>query len=204
MPKTDDDIKKKFLLSYQLLEKAISDSSMPSTTVYEYTDTMLDSKDQNKMHLCRNVRNFLVHEPEDFVLPSQEMINYLDAHRKKIEMTIGYAKDVMTAITPLKADDSISDAARKLSRYCCVPYVDDNGALIGLVTDTVIRKAVVNESLDCTVKEIEKYLEKAHKFIKPDMPSKSLSINQPVQIVTDNGKKDGRYKGVVFINHIGG
>ena len=173
---------------------------MTCTNVYEYTTDMLDPKEQNKMHLCRNVRNYLVHEPEDFIYPTQEMIDFLDMHTKKVEMMTGHVKDVMVSVTPLTDKDTVLDAARKLSRYKCIPYVNDDGVLVGLVTDTTIRKSIINCDIDSSVKEIEKYLEKGKKFIKASAPAKSLSTTCPIQIVTDTGKRDGKYKGIVFVD----
>ena len=70
----------KFIQQYNDFEKIISDSNaVQARTVLEFEEslTLKDAEANQKLKVCRIVRNYIQHNDVNFVEPSKEMIDFI-------------------------------------------------------------------------------------------------------------------------------
>lgn len=189
----------KFIQQYNDFEKIISASNaVQARTVLEFEEslTLKDAEANQKLKVCRIVRNYIQHNDVNFVEPSKEMIDFianLSDYVRSLEMS---ANDVLKKLTPLTLSDTITDAAKKLSRNKLMPVVDKRKICIGIVTDETIRAAVSKGTrLSSKLSSIESLIKPAA-IISKDIPVKNITENS---VVTKDGTKNGQYVGVVII-----
>jgi hypothetical protein len=185
-----------FLDAYRIFEETLRNEE-PSLTVYEYSARFDEnSNDTKKLQLCRLTRNYLSHQPDSFITPTKEMVEYIQAQTNEILKKHKTAKDIMTKMTPITSDMKISEAAAKLgSKKPCLVVCDKEKHIEGLLTRETIRKAVADKTHSKTIKTAGG-LEK---------PTNIVSINEPAEnikcfsVVTSDGTINGLYKGIVQI-----
>lgn len=188
-------IKEEFLSAYREFEDTLRNEE-PPLTVYEYS-MQLDENDNDskRLQLCRLIRNYLSHQPDDFITPSNEMITFIKSKTEEINRKHKTAKDIMTRMTPLTVDTKVSDAASKLgSKKPFLVVCDKDKQVIGLFTRETIRKAVVEKTHAKTIKTAGG-LEKPVCFAKPDDLAENVFS---LTIITSDGSSKGIYKGVVI------
>lgn len=188
-------IKEEFLSAYREFEDTLR-SEEPPLTVYEYS-MQLDENDNDskRLQLCRLIRNYLSHQPDEFIAPSAEMITFIKGKTEEINRKHKTAKDIMTRMTPLTVDTKVSDAASKLgSKKPFLVVCDKDKQVIGLFTRETIRKAVVEKTHAKTIKTAGG-LEKPICFAKPDDLAENVFS---LTIITSDGSAKGTYKGVVI------
>ena len=189
----------KFIQQYNDFEKIISDSNaVQARTVLEFEEslTLKDAEANQKLKVCRIVRNYIQHNDVNFVEPSKEMIDFianLSDYVRSLEMS---ANDVLKKLTPLTLSDTITDAAKKLSRNKLMPVVDKRKICIGIVTDETIRAAVSKGTRPSSKLSNIESLIKSATIISKDIPVKNITENS---VVTKDGTKNGQYVGVVII-----
>lgn len=187
-------IKEEFLTTYRTFEETLR-SEDPPLTVYEYSGRF-DENDNNskRLQLCRLTRNYLSHQPDDFITPSSEMIAFLQEKTEEILRKHKTAKDIMTRMTPLTPDTKVSEAAAKLgSKKPFLVVCDKDKQVIGLFTRETVRKAVVEKTHSKTIKTAGG-LEKPIAFATPDALAEDVFS---LTIITSDGSSKGTYKGVV-------
>ena len=189
----------KFIQQYNDFEKIISASNaVQARTVLEFEEslTLKDAEANQKLKVCRIVRNYIQHNDVNFVEPSKEMIDFianLSDYVRSLEMS---ANDVLKKLTPLTLSDTITDAAKKLSRNKLMPVVDKRKICIGIVTDETIRVAVSKGTRPSSKLSNIESLIKSATIISKDIPVKNITENS---VVTKDGTKNGQYVGVVII-----
>ena len=189
----------KFIQQYNDFEKIISASNaVQARTVLEFEEslTLKDAEANQKLKVCRIVRNYIQHNDVNFVEPSKEMIDFianLSDYVRSLEMS---ADDVLKKLTPLTLSDTITDAAKKLSRNKLMPVVDKRKVCIGIVTDETIRAAVSKGTRPSSKLSNIESLIKSATIISKDIPVKNITENS---VVTKDGTKNGQYVGVVII-----
>lgn len=171
---------------------------MQARTVLEFEEslTLKDAEVNQKLKVCRIVRNYIQHNDVNFVEPSKEMIDFianLSDYVRSLEMS---ADDVLKKLTPLTLSDTITDAAKKLSRNKLMPVVDKRKICIGIVTDETIRAAVSKGTRPSSKLSNIESLIKSATIISKDIPVKNITENS---VVTKDGTKNGQYVGVVII-----
>ena len=189
----------KFIQQYNNFEKIISDSdTVQARTVLEFEEslTLKDAEANQKLKVCRIVRNYIQHNDVNFVEPSKEMIDFianLSDYVRSLEMS---ANDVLKKLTPLTLSDTITAAAKKLSKNKLMPVVDKKKVCIGIVTDETIRAAVSKGTRPSSKLSNIESLIKSAAIISKDIPVKNITENS---VVTKDGTKNGQYVGVVII-----
>lgn len=189
----------KFIQQYNDFEKIISASNaVQARTVLEFEEslTLKDAEANQKLKVCRIVRNYIQHNDVNFVEPSKEMIDFianLSDYVRSLEMS---ANDVLKKLTPLTLSDTITDAAKKLSRNKLMPVVDKKKVCVGIVTDETIRAAVSKGTRPSSKLSNIESLIKSATIISKDIPVKNITENS---VVTKDGTKNGQYVGVVII-----
>ena len=180
MKKTD-----KFIESYNEFEILLrKEKEMPPLEYEEH----LPPEDMNKLKICRICRNYIQHNGKDFVIPTEAMVSFIKSLASKIESEITSVKDNMSRVKPLTPKDNITDAAKRLERLPFVPVVE-NDVCIGVITDETIRKACAKNT-----KKIKDMSLSSIKYTKRDIFLKDAPVPS---VVTDTGKQNGKYLGVL-------
>lgn len=164
-----------------------------------------DFANGKKMQLCRNLRNYASHNPDmdEFIPVPEETLNYLMKIYKYLENQTKKAKDEMSRIKPLSLKDNLIQGAKRLGRLPEMPVVDEDGKIVGIFTNDVLRKCVSDE------------ISMKSKFIKEEIKLKPLvsanCVSQQAEMqnvdnklkttkviyVTDDGTANGKFIGVI-------
>ena len=132
----------KFLTLYKELEAAIankktmSDGTEIPNTVLEFEE-YLSEESKNKLRICRQMRNFIQHNDENFLTSSQEQEEFLAQMISEVTGEKRLAKDHMKRImTPLTEKDNHLAALTMLSKRKeeWVPIVDKSGVIKNAVS----------------------------------------------------------------------
>lgn len=135
MSKSPAKITQEFMAVYKELESIVGYGNM---AFYEQT---LPNGDEQRLRICRQVRNILAHEPAGFILPSQAMIDFL-AQIVRQKRRHGSTAIMLTGNTGkryLSEGMSVREAASQFKRGIAVlPVVDRYGKYLGAVSrDTI-------------------------------------------------------------------
>lgn len=198
MSRTDD-----FIRAYKMLEKAAGNiSELTEPTVFMYESTLCRYPD--KLKLCRMVRNYIQHNEDyaDFVAVTPAMITFL-AHEtaRALEYT-QKASDVMVRTKPLKETDIISESLSRLKNADFIPVVRDDRTVMGVfsarsLADMILAGLTKTSSFADMQNQLLKGIR--IRFCPADRPVFDM-IGQKY-IVTDTGKRDGKYIGTVVLKN---
>lgn len=182
-----------FLDAYKRLEGAVKKSGL---TMYEWEKSFASAEDDSsKMRICRLTRNLIAHEYEDFIYPSQQMIDFLNEKADAEEAHYEHVKDKMVRIAAIASGEKIRDAVIKLSkRMTGIPVVDTEKNFKGMFMPEEAVRAVAGDTMN-------KSIEKAAK-LQPLQATKSDVLIDTLTpgftyVVTDTGNSDGKYKGLL-------
>lgn len=140
-----------FLTSFKALESAIRQELAPMSSVLDYENVLAEKKkntESEKLKLCRIVRNYLAHNDTDFMVPSKDMIDFIDDLTVEILSSNGTAKDKMSTLAKygsLSTSATLMDACtvlgkKKLSE---IPVINDDGTLFGILTAPELCNAII-------------------------------------------------------------
>lgn len=179
----------RFISAYKELEDVVGTAGMDGIYSFEQS---LDQTLQKKMQLCRLTRNFLQHENDAFIEPSAEMTEFVKKMTKEALARTQKAKDAMKRVTPLNCSIKVKEAAGKTVKSPSgVPVVDDEGTLLGIFDSFSVCRAV-ESGISAIKPEI---LSQDYGTCAPDIPYDKVCGQH--LIVTQDGSKHGKYKGVL-------
>lgn len=196
-----------FLLEFKKVEQLLQKIYGSGKTFRDVEQALLlegDAGTSGKMQVCRNIRNYAVHNPDidDFMPIPEEACRYMRRLYIMFESKMFKVKDAMSKIKALSLKDEMVYAAGRLSKAGMMPVVDDQGMLAGIFNDEVLRKCVVDKVTSKTKLGSDK--------IKLAAVAKDMCISQQDDmenidkmpekafIVTDTGKPKGKYVGMVI------
>lgn len=227
--KLNNKLTDEFLDKYKTLEEAVSRKYKLSagTSSIAYLEKQKEfSAYQVKLSYCREIRNFLQHEPkinkEFAVTPSKEMITILD---ELIELVINppRCKDVAINIKDIyykSLNDNVLKSIKEMShgKYSHIPILED-GIVVGVFSKSSLFNYVVknNKFIDDnkTFNDIKEYIclrcdgSEHYRFCKYNdkvedvkrMFEENYKNDNRISIVflTKNGKKDEKLLGMVTL-----
>ena len=177
----------KFLDAFRALD---SELKLNGTTVLDYENS-LDSTNQEKLKVCRIMRNYMSHNDTTFIAATNEQIKFLDGLTAELRKKAHTVKDEMKKVTPIKYSAAIVEITKQIVKFPIVP-VETKDHQIFLVDSTMLLKqlAAGNKKIVIPAKLPKyKYLAKTDRIDQ---------IGKGTYIVTDNGKADGKYLGVYY------
>lgn len=184
------------------------------------------SRYQAEIVCCQETRNLLQHQPiirgEFPIDPSPKLIEALDDLMAKVlnRKTCGEICVKANEVFSAQLNDSVKAAmaAMRLSRYSCVPVVDDDNRVIGIfnegsIFDYLADNEIVELNGDLNFEDLEEYIDLEGRegvfnlFVSHDYPVDKL-LNRidnaanamdrfQVAIVTNNGKTTEPMQGIV-------
>ena len=182
-----------FLDAYKRLEGVIKKSGL---TMYDWEKNFVPTEDDySKMRICRLTRNLIAHEYEDFIYPSQQMIDFLNEKADSEEAKYEHVKDRMVRLTAISSGEKIRDAVIKLSkRLTGIPVIDADKNFKGMFMPEEAVRAVAADTMSKSIEKAAKL--QSLKATKTDVLIDTL-MPGTTYVVTDTGKPDGKYKGLL-------
>ena len=187
--------KAEYLDKYKKLEELLRQSQESPDSIFELETNYNNSKEAEKLKLCRLVRNYLQHNTDDFIEPSEEMIKFLDSEVNAIESKFLRVKDQYTRAKAISEDLTFKEAILLLNTKNFLPVVSKDNLVIGTFNDTVIRKSIKNNKLNNKIKTNKDLLDEVLPFVS--MNDNIKDIQSGSYIVTLNGDKSEKYKGIL-------
>lgn len=187
--------KVEYLDKYKKLEELLRQSQESPDSIFELETNYNNSKEAEKLKLCRLVRNYLQHNTDDFIEPSEEMIKFLDSEIFEIESKFLRVKDQYTRTKAISEDLTFKEAILLLNTKNFLPVVSKDNLVIGTFNDTVIRKSIKNNKLNNKIKTNKDLLSGVLPFVSINDNIKDIQSGS--YIVTLNGNKSEKYKGIL-------
>lgn len=188
------DYKVEYLEKYKKLEELLKQSQCFPDSIFELETSYNNSKEGEKLKLCRLVRNYLQHNTDVFIEPTEEMIKFLDSEIFEIESKFLRIKDQYTRAKAISEDLTFKEAILLLNTKNFLPVVNKDNLVIGTFNDTVIRKSIKNNKLNNKIKTNKDLLDGVLPFVS--MNDNIKDIQNGSYIVTLNGNKSEKYKGI--------
>ena len=192
------DYKVEYLEKYKKLEELLRQSQESPDSIFELETNYNNSKEAEKLKLCRLVRNYLQHNTDDFIEPSEEMVKFLDSEINVIESKFLRVKDQYTRAKAISEDLTFKEAILLLNTKNFLPVVNKDNLVIGTFNDIVIRKSIKNNKLNNKIKTNKDLLSGVLPFVSMNDNIKDLQSGS--YIVTLNGNKSEKYKGILERN----
>lgn len=217
-------LNEQFINSYRMLE-GIAKSKYPgfqeaSPMVQFESDPLLNKDERNTVSNIRKLRNILEHWDPKYVnkpvVIDPALIRFLDKLIAKFSLK---ARDIMSKkVYTVTLDDIVEDTVTMMRKkwFSYVPIVDSNKRVIDVFSATHIFRALLHEKIfeiDITHKELSTMIS-SYRSISDEYEI-YVTENQPVYeikeafsklsqrgiltlaIVTDNGERSGKLKGVI-------
>lgn len=174
-----------FLETYKQLEVELK---FDEKSVLDYENS-LSGIEQEKLKVCRIMRNYLAHNDINFLTPSNEQIKFLNELIINIRRQSNLVKDEMKRVRTVSQNELIKNILKLVDRNEYVPMDTIRG--IYLIDKSIIIKQLIkgNKKIDIP-KRIPKY-----KFIDKDARIKNLI--EDIYIVTEDGTSNGKYLGIL-------
>ena len=189
------DYKVEYLEKYKKLEELLKQSQENPDSIFELETSYNNSKEGEKLKLCRLVRNYLQHNTDVFIEPTEEMIKFLDSEIFEIGSKFLRVKDQYTRAKAISEDLTFKEAILLLNTKNFLPVVNKDNLVIGTFNDAVIRKSIKNNKLNNKIKTNKDLLDGVLPFVS--MNDSIKDIQSGSYIVTLNGNKSEKYKGIL-------
>ena len=189
------DYKVEYLEKYKKLEELLKQSQGFPDSIFELETSYNNSKEGEKLKLCRLVRNYLQHNTDVFIEPTEEMIKFLDSEIFEIESKFLRVKDQCIRSKAISEDLTFKEAILLLNTKNFLPVVNKDNLVIGTFNDTVIRKSIKNNKLNNKIKTNKDLLDGVLPFVSMNDNIKDIQCGS--YIVTLNGNKSEKYKGIL-------
>lgn len=187
----------KFLDEYKNLESAIRLINSEAS-VFDYEKT-LDSKTQEKLKVCRILRNHVQHNVggDEFVCVTEEQIHFLKSLTSGILIRFSSSADLTDKTKTVKLSDTLLQASRKFSEQNELPLLD-KAKLVGCISaqqvlNLISKTKELNSKLEDIIKKLDEY-QGNYIVIESETYNAELSVDKHNYVVDRNQK----YVGEIF------
>ena len=187
----------RFVDEYKNLESAIRMLNSEAS-VFDYEKT-LDSQTQEKLKVCRILRNHVQHNVggDEFVCVTEEQIHFLKSLTNAILIKFSSSADLTDKTKTVKLSDTLLQASRKFSDQDELPLLDKT-KLIGCISAQQVLKLIsktkeLNSKLEDIIKKLDEYQDN-YIVIESETYNVELSADKHNYVVNDKGK----YIGEIF------
>lgn len=188
-----------FLDEYKNLESAIRMLNSEAS-VFDYEKT-LDSQTQEKLKVCRILRNHIQHNVggDEFVCITEEQIHFLKSLINAILIKFSSSADLTDKTKTVKLSDTLLQASRKFSDQDELPLLDKT-KLIGCISaqqvlNLISKAKELSTKLEDMIKKIDDY-QGNYIVIESETYNAELSEDKHNYVVDGKGK----YIGEIFYN----
>lgn len=177
----------KFLDAFRALDTELKTDG---TTVLDYENT-LDSLDQEKLKVCRIMRNYMAHNDTTFLATTTDQIKFLDNQLVQLRKLAHTVKDEMKRVKLVKPTEPIKNIITAIDKYPILPIETKLG--IYLVDSSIL---IHQLSLGNKKIAIPARLPKYKYVSKTDRMD---NISSGIYIVTEDGTPTGNYVGILML-----
>jgi len=179
----------KFLDSFRALETELK---CEDKTILDYENS-LDGIDQERMKVCRIMRNYIAHNDATFLTPSNEQIKFLETQVSNILKSANTVKSEMKKIKLVKETELIKNLITIIDKNGFVPLELKNGGIYLVTKDILVHQLALGNKKIVIPTRLPKY-----QYVHKDMRLDKITHNN-IYIVTDNGTDNGNYLGILSI-----
>ena len=180
----------KFLEAYKRLENELRDEGI---SVLDYENSLEDKVVQEQLKLCRICRNYMAHNDMKFIIATKNMISFLEKLAAKIRLQSQLVKNEMKKTKPAYIGTPIKNILTQCSK-APVPIVDKKTGVFLFLADCEYLVTLLAKK-ETKIKERRRV---SYNFVN-SMAKISDLLENCVYVVTDNGKSDGKYIGILKI-----
>ena len=177
----------KYLEAYKELE---SELKYNGQGVLDYENS-LSGTEQEKLKVCRIMRNYMSHNDTSFLTPSEEQIKFLNGITTAIRMKAHCVKDEMKKVALVKETEQLKNMLPMIDKYPLVPIATKVGVYL-LDKDTFVHLLAKGEKKAVIPARLPKY-----KYVSKTERIENLS--RGTYIVTTTGHDDGDYVGLLIV-----
>ena len=177
----------KFLDAFRALD---SELKLENVTVLDFENT-LDSINQEKLKVCRIMRNYMSHNDTSFITATNEQIKFLNNLTLNIRKKSHTVKDEMKRLKPIKYTEPIKSIITQIVKFPIVPIETKLG--IYLVDQDILLKQLAKGNKKI---EIPARLPKYKTVSKMDRID---SITPDTYVVLDD--KTSSYIGILILKN---
>lgn len=177
----------KFLDAFRALDTELKSDGM---TVLDYENS-LDTLDQERLKVCRIMRNYMAHNDTTFLATTNEQIKFLDDQVVEIRKNAHTVKDEMKKVKLIKATAAIKDVIASIDKFPIVP-IETKVGLYLVDKDTLIHNLAIGNKKIAIPARLPKYA-----TIAKD--ERIENISSGTYVVTSDGTVNGSYVGIITI-----
>lgn len=177
----------KFLEAYKALEAELR---LDNTTVLDYENT-LEGTDQEKLKVCRIMRNYMSHNDTTFIQATNDQIKFINNLILEIRKKSHTVKDEMKRVKTMRYTEPIKNVLTQIVKYPIVPIETKEGLIYLVDKDILLKQLSTNNKKIALPTKLPKY-----KYVaKTDRMD---SISSGTYIVTEDGTDKGKYVGILM------
>lgn len=176
----------KFLDAFRALDTELKSDGK---TVLDYENT-LESTEQERLKVCRIMRNYMSHNDTTFLEATNEQITFLNEQVTYLRSLAHTVKDEMKRTKLVKATEYIKNIIPLVDKSKIIPIETSNGIFLVDSNYLIHQLSLGNKKLSFPNRFPKyNYVNKLDKI-------EDLTKNS-IYIVTDTGTKDGKYLGIL-------
>lgn len=177
----------KFLDAFRALDTELKSDGM---TVLDYENS-LDTLGQERLKVCRIMRNYMAHNDTTFLTTTNEQIKFLDDQVVEIRKKAHTVKDEMKKVKLIKATAAIKDVIASIDKFPVAP-IETKAGLYLVDKDTLIHNLALGNKKIAIPARLPKYA-----TIAKD--ERIENISSGIYVVTSDGTVTSTYVGLIII-----
>lgn len=132
-----DKTDRKFMDAWRALEQTLKNDGLTVQQFEQDLESRSRPDDASRLRICRQIRNFIVHDGAGFVFASDEMAGFVEAIDYEVQRAHGIVKDYMVSTArygALKPDDLITAAGTLVlaKKHGDILVLSDANMLLGV------------------------------------------------------------------------
>ena len=177
----------KFLDAFRALDTELkSDGS----TVLDYENS-LDTLGQERLKVCRIMRNYMAHNDTTFLSTTNEQIKFLEDQVTEIRKKAHTVKDEMKRVKTIKATAPIKDVIASIDKFPIAPIETKTGLYLVDKNNLIHQLAIGNKKIAVPAR-LPKYA-----TIAKD--ERIENVSSGTYVVTSDGTINGSYLGLIIV-----
>ena len=177
----------KFLDAFRALDTELkSDGS----TVLDYENS-LDTLGQERLKVCRIMRNYMAHNDTTFLSTTNEQIKFLEDQVTEIRKKAHTVKDEMKRVKTIKSTAPIKDVIASIDKFPIAPIETKTGLYLVDKNNLIHQLAIGNKKIVVPAR-LPKYT-----TIAKD--ERIENVSSGTYVVTSDGTINGSYLGLIIV-----
>ncbi len=178
----------KFLDAYRSLETELK---LEGCGVLDYENTLTDKTTQERLKVCRIMRNYMAHNDTTFLCSSTDQIRFLEQMASEIRKKAHTVKDEMKRVKALKASAPIKEVIASLDKYP-IAVLESKAGFYLVDKDILVHQlALGNKKVEIPAR-LPKY-----RYTTKDCRMEDLG--RGIYVVTADGTEKGAYLGILMV-----